>query len=46
LKQTAMGKKGFNTVTIDASQFAPGIYFYSVSDGENSITKRMVVDRK
>jgi len=46
LKETIMGKKGFNTVNIDASQFAPGIYFYSVSDGENSITKRMVVDRK
>jgi hypothetical protein len=46
LKQTIAGKKGLNTVNLDASQFSPGIYFYSVSDGENSMTKRMVVDRK
>ena len=45
-KQSVVGKKGFNTLSIDASRFAPGIYFYLVSDGENSITKRMVVDRK
>lgn len=46
LKQTIAGKKGLNTVNLDASGFPPGIYFYSVSDGEHSMTKRMVVDRK
>ena len=46
LKQTIAGKKGLNTVNLDASRFPPGIYFYSVSDGEHSMTKRMVVDRK
>jgi hypothetical protein len=45
-KQTVIGRKGFNALSIDASRFAPGIYFYSVSDGQHSMTKRMVVDKK
>ncbi len=46
LKQNNIGKKGFNSTSIDASALASGIYFYTVSDGEHSITKRLVVDRK
>jgi hypothetical protein len=30
--------------TIDASNFAPGIYFYTVSAGELSITKKLIVE--
>jgi len=45
LKHEIAGKKGMNTVHIDASGFAPGVYFYCVSDGMQAITRRMVVDR-
>ncbi|MCY7411351.1 MAG: T9SS type A sorting domain-containing protein [Chitinophagales bacterium] len=45
-RENIVGNKGINTVSIDASHFAQGIYFYSVSNGAQSITKRMVVERK
>lgn len=40
------GKKGINHLTIDAAGYPEGIYFYTVSCGELSITKRMVVNRR
>jgi hypothetical protein len=43
---TINGRQGINTIWIDASEYSPGIYFYSVSDEENSITKRMIVGKK
>jgi hypothetical protein len=44
--QSYTGSKGLNHVTIDASKFAEGIYFYSINNGEQLITKRMIVSRK
>lgn len=35
-------KKGDNSITISAESLKPGIYFYSISDGSQSITRRMV----
>ncbi|MDQ3048524.1 MAG: T9SS type A sorting domain-containing protein [Bacteroidota bacterium] len=39
-------EKGLNTITIQANSFAPGVYVYSVKNGEKTITKRMVVAGK
>lgn len=35
--------KGQNIITIEANSFAPGVYVYSVGNGERTITKRMIV---
>lgn len=37
--------KGVNTITVDANQFAPGVYMYSIKNGDAIITKRMVVSK-
>ncbi len=39
-------EKGANTIKIDANFFAPGVYIYSVKNGDKVITKRMVVSEK
>lgn len=44
-KNTIIGHSGVNAVPLDLSKFKTGVYFYTVSDDKNSITKRMVVDR-
>jgi len=46
LTKNISGRKGINSVSLDADALPPGIYFYTVSDGIHSITKRMNVDRK
>ena len=38
--------KGTNTVTLEANSFSPGVYMYSVKNGDTTITKRMVVSNK
>ncbi len=38
------GKKGINMFNIDASLFSPGIYFYTVSNGVQAVTRKMVVE--
>ncbi len=38
--------QGTNTITYTSEKLAPGAYFYSLSNGKNSITKRMVVTGK
>lgn len=35
--------KGVNTIKIEADSFAPGVYIYSLSNGNKTITKRMIV---
>ena len=35
--------KGENTVNFNADQLTPGIYFYTIGDGKNSVTRRMVI---
>ena len=35
--------KGDNNVNFTADQLTPGVYFYTISDGKNSVTRRMVV---
>ncbi|MBF90189.1 MAG: hypothetical protein CMP75_00270, partial [Flavobacteriales bacterium] len=35
--------KGVNQIVLDASQYEAGIYFYTLSNGEQIISKRMLV---
>jgi hypothetical protein len=39
-------ERGSNTVTVDASTLSPGIYMYSLKNGDKTITKRMIVTNK
>ncbi|MFL5762869.1 MAG: T9SS type A sorting domain-containing protein [Bacteroidia bacterium] len=38
--------KGVNTIKIGANSFAPGVYIYSITNGDRTITKRMIVAGK
>ena len=38
--------KGVNTIKIEANSFAPGVYIYSITNGDKTITKRMIVSGK
>ena len=38
--------KGVNTISLEANLFNPGVYMYSIKNGANTITKRMVVSAK
>ena len=44
-KNTFKAERGANTINIDANSFAPGVYMYSVRNGEKTITKRMIVSK-
>ena len=35
--------KGENIVNFSADQLTPGVYFYTIGDGKNSVTRRMVI---
>ncbi len=37
--------KGLNTITMEANSFTPGVYMYSIKNGDTTITKRMVVSK-
>ena len=39
-------QKGVNNLQIDAAEFEAGIYLYTISDGKNSITRRLLVSAK
>ena len=39
-------EKGVNTIKIAANSFAPGVYIYSITNGDKTITKRMIVASK
>ena len=41
--QNLQTNTGRNVQFIDAREMAPGVYFYNISDGKNSLTKRLVV---
>ena len=37
---------GLNTVKFSASSLSPGVYFYEITDGDKTITKKMIVAGK
>jgi hypothetical protein len=44
--KTIKADKGSNSFELDASGFSPGVYVYSMKNGEKTITKRMIVSAK
>lgn len=40
---TVKADKGANTITLNANSFAPGAYMYAIKNGNQVITKRMIV---
>jgi hypothetical protein len=38
------GKPGRNTIRIDGSELMGGVYFYTVSDGNESVTRKMIIE--
>jgi hypothetical protein len=44
--KTIKAEKGSNSLELDATAFSPGVYVYSVKNGEKTITKRMIVSAK
>ncbi len=36
--------KGSHTLTIDASKFTSGVYFYTINVGEQKVTRKMIVE--
>lgn len=45
MSKTIKAERGSNTFTIDASSFSPGIYVYSITNEDKTITKRMIVSK-
>ena len=39
-------EKGVNTINVEANSFAPGVYMYSIKNGDYTISKRMIVSGK
>lgn len=45
LSRTVKADRGQNAITIQADQLVPGIYFYTISDGKKSVTRKMTVSQ-
>jgi hypothetical protein len=43
LERRITSNRGVNAINIKADRFIPGIYFYTISDGKQAITRKMVV---
>ena len=43
MKKVISAKRGVNTLDISTNDFSSGIYLYSISNGKNMLTKRMIV---
>jgi hypothetical protein len=44
--KTIKAERGLNTIELDATTFAPGIYVYAIRNAGKTITKRMIVTGK
>ncbi len=42
--ETIFGKQGANHITIEKNNLSHGIYFYTVQSGEQTITKKMIIN--
>ena len=45
LFQQVNSKRGVNKLDINTSEFSNGIYLYSIANGKNKVTKRMIVSQ-
>ena len=41
-----IAEAGRNTIKVESDDFIPGVYVYSLSNGSQTITRRMVISRK
>ena len=46
IRQVMEAEPGRNTIRIDGSDFMPGVYVYSLSNGSQTLTRRMVISKK
>jgi Secretion system C-terminal sorting domain len=44
--KTFKAEKGVNTIKVGDHSFAPGVYMYSITNGDKTITKKMIVSAK
>ena len=45
IKKAINAKRGVNTIDISSNDFSGGVYLYSISNGENMLTKRMIISK-
>ena len=45
LKKAINAKRGVNTLEINIDDFSSGVYLYSISNGKNMLTKRMIISK-
>ncbi len=45
-EKTIDGKPGVNTISYDGSELGEGVYFYSISSGTGTLTRRLIIERK
>ena len=43
MSRTIKAERGQNAISLNAEKFIPGIYFYTITEGKNSITRKMIV---
>jgi hypothetical protein len=43
MNRTIKAERGQNAISLNAEKFIPGIYFYTITEGKNSITRKMIV---
>lgn len=44
MSKTIQAAKGINYIPVETSTFASGVYMYSLSDGKNSVSKRLEIN--
>ena len=43
--QNIAAPKGLNKITFDASNMSNGVYLYTITDGKNTISKKLIVNK-
>ena len=43
--QQINAKRGVNTLDINTNEFSSGVYLYAIANGNNKLTKRMIVSK-
>ncbi|MEP7263056.1 MAG: T9SS type A sorting domain-containing protein [Bacteroidota bacterium] len=46
VRQVLEADPGRNSVRFDGSDFMPGVYIYSISNGSQTLTRRMIISKK
>jgi hypothetical protein len=46
IRQVMEADPGRNNIRFDGSDFMPGVYVYSISNGSQTLTRRMIISKK